>query len=68
MNQPDTELLTHLQNALRTWWQKLADNDKRWRNHHQQDWSANICHLLKRIETVRNKELDNPTTVLGVLF
>ena len=47
---------------------KLAENDKRWRNHHQQDWSAKVCHLLKRIETVRDLELDNPSTVLVVLF
>ena len=65
MNQPDTELRTNLQNILRTWWQKLADNNKRWRNHHQQDWSANVCHLLKRIETARDLKLYNQSTVFG---
>ena len=68
MNQPNTELRTNLQNILRMWWQKLADNDKRWRNNHHQVWSANVCHLPKRTETVRDIELDNPSTVLGVIF
>ena len=68
MNQPDTELRTNLQNILRTWWQKLADNDTRWRNNHQQDWSLNVFNLLRRTETVRDLELDNPSTVLSILF